>query len=83
MATLKSISPLNLSLIGPLTTEIYYPTRLAGQTDAQIDRQTHTHTHTHIHSQTESDTLLYGVEYEYFPHQQTDRGASNLASKLM
>ena len=43
---LTSISPPNLSLIGSLTTEIYYQTGITGNTDRQTDRQTDRHTHT-------------------------------------
>ena len=47
------ISPPSLSLIGPLTMDIYYRTGITENTDRQTDRQTDTQTHT----QTESDTL--------------------------
>ena len=49
----SSSSPPNLSLIGPITTEVYYRTGITGNTDTQTDRQTDTHVHTEI----ESDTL--------------------------
>ena len=44
---------LSLSLIGPLTTEIYYQTGITGNTDTHTDTQTDRQTHT----ETESDTL--------------------------
>ena len=53
-----SISPPNLSLIGPLTTQIYYLTGIT-VTHRQAHRHTlETHTDSQTHSQTESDTLL-------------------------
>ena len=39
----SSTSPLNLSLIGPLTTEIYYWTGITGITNIYTDRRTETH----------------------------------------
>ena len=50
--SVSSTFPPNLSLIGPLTTEIYYRTGITGnhrQTNTETDRQTQT--------ETESDTL--------------------------
>ena len=43
-----SISLSNLSLIGPLTTEIYHQTEIPGNTHRQTDT-THTHTHKRTH----------------------------------
>ena len=64
-----------MSLIGPLTTEIYYRTGFTGntdrqtdtQTDAQIDRQTHTQIETytvpkyHIGSRKEMTNARFGL----------------------
>ena len=44
-----SISPPSLSLIGSLTTEIYYRTEKKNWKHRQTDTSTHTHTNTHIH----------------------------------
>ena len=46
-----STTPPNLSLIGLLTTEIYYWIGITGNTDTQTHRQTNTHT------ESESDTI--------------------------
>ena len=46
----SSISPLNVSLIGPLTTEIYNRTGINGNTDTYTEKQTDTHTHSHTHT---------------------------------
>ena len=48
---ISSTSPQNVSLIGPLTTEIYYRTRILEQTDR------HTQTDTQTDTQTESYTF--------------------------
>ena len=58
----SSISPTNMSLISPLTTNIYCRTGITGNTDRQrirqADRQTNTHTHTHTHTRT-PNLILY------------------------
>ena len=48
-------SPPNLSLICPLTMEIYYRTGITGNTDRQSDRQTRTHTYTNIQRERERE----------------------------
>ena len=46
-----STSPPSLSLMGSLTTEIYYRTGITGNTNTNIHTHTRTHTHTHTYTQ--------------------------------
>ena len=45
----SSVSPQNLSLIGPLTTKIYHRTGITINTDTNRDTNTETYTKVHTH----------------------------------